>query len=424
MHYKFPVIQHLDDVRPAIEGRDEFIIAEREWGFVVNYLINFSDTFPPIETAGGSAKMRDKQSRLKAVRRECRGILFYPDGRIMARRYQKFFNVGEKDETQPYLIDFTQPHVILEKIDGSMITPLVLSNVPDERFCRRSSDNQQIMRVGEMRWATKMGLTDVSAQVDTFVAANPRYEEFSRWCIDYCGATPIFEWASRKQRIVIDFPVDRLILTAVRETISGNYKSYDWMKLYGEKYGIDVVNAYAGTSTNMENLVSETRDLTGAEGWVVRFDDGYMVKVKSEEYIRFHKTKDSITLEKNVIDLIVNEKIDDTKSFMLDEDRVRVSEFEDKFWHGFNATVTQMELDLKHAVSVTKGDRKTFALGIGKNLTPITRQIMFACWDGERNVRHELLGIIKKNVNTATKVDSVRALWGGHSWNYNFEDDN
>lgn len=120
MHYEFPEIHHLDDVRPAIEGRDEFIIAKRDWGFVVNYMVNLADTFPEVRTAGGSAKMREEQTRLKAIRRECRGILFHPDGRIMARRLHKFFNVGERDETQPHLIDLSRPHVILEKLDGCL----------------------------------------------------------------------------------------------------------------------------------------------------------------------------------------------------------------------------------------------------------------------------------------------------------------
>jgi hypothetical protein len=120
MRYEFPEIRHLDDVRPAIEGRDEFIIAERPWGYVVNYMVNLIDTFPEVRTTGGSAKMRAEQNRIKAIRRECRGILFYPDGRIMARRLQKFFNVGERDETQAHLIDLTQPHVILEKLDGCL----------------------------------------------------------------------------------------------------------------------------------------------------------------------------------------------------------------------------------------------------------------------------------------------------------------
>jgi hypothetical protein len=50
MHYKFPEIRHLDQIRPAIEGRNEFIIAERDWGYVVNYMVSMADTFPDVVT--------------------------------------------------------------------------------------------------------------------------------------------------------------------------------------------------------------------------------------------------------------------------------------------------------------------------------------------------------------------------------------
>ena len=63
MDYQFPRIERLDDVLPAIEGRDEFIVAQREWGTVVNYLVSMADTFPAVDTP------------LDAIRRECRGIL-------------------------------------------------------------------------------------------------------------------------------------------------------------------------------------------------------------------------------------------------------------------------------------------------------------------------------------------------------------
>ena len=48
MRYEFPEIRHLEDVRAAIEGRDEFIIAERDWGYVVNYMVNVTETFPEV----------------------------------------------------------------------------------------------------------------------------------------------------------------------------------------------------------------------------------------------------------------------------------------------------------------------------------------------------------------------------------------
>lgn len=408
MHYQFPRIEHINDVLPAIEGRDEFIVGERDWGKVINYMVNLVDTFPPVATAGGSANMREEQTRLKALRRECRGLLFYPDGRIMARRLHKFFNVNERDETQAHLIDLLQPHVILEKLDGSMITP-VMTTV----------QNVMIMRLG-----TKMGLTDVAAGPEEFVKNNPHVAQFAQWMME-SGFTPIFEWLSRKQRIVIDYPVDRLVLTAVRNTVTGEYDSYSRLVEYGTTFGIDVVKAYKGTAENMEALLAETRGLKGAEGYVIRFDDGHMLKIKGEEYCLFHKTKDSMTLEKNVVDLLVNDKIDDTKPFMQPEDLGKVEEFEGKFWHGVSETVHHYE-DLWSEICAHKLDRKRFAIERMPQLKivyPNAASIVFGLFDG-KDIRAMVLDIIRKSVGTQTKIDNARHLWGGARWSYHFEDDN
>jgi len=404
MHYKFPRIEHINDVLPAIEGRDEFFVGEREWGKVINYAVNLIDSFPPVATTGGSAKMREEQSRLKALRRECRGLLFYPDGRIMMRRLHKFFNLFERDETQLHNVDFNQGHVILEKLDGSMITPLIVGD--------------------RMRWATKMGITDVALPVEEFVASNMHIEKFA-WCMVKNGYTPIFEWVSRKQKIVIDYPVDRLVLIAVRNTITGEYTLYDDMLEMGKVWGIDVVKAYEGTADNMEMLIAETRDLKGAEGYVIRFDDGMMLKLKAEEYVRFHKTKDSLTLEKNVVELLINDKLDDAKGFMQDEDRKRVEAFENRFWLGIMETVDRYNA-LWREICAHKLDRKRFALErmpALKNKDPHAAGIVFGLFDG-KITRDLVVDIIKKNCNTSTKVDSVRSLWGGYTWQYSFEGDN
>lgn len=421
MRYKFPQIEHIDDILPVIEGRDEFIVAKREWGFVVNYMVNMSDTFPPVDES--PELENDILAKHNAMRRECRGILFYPDGKIMARRLHKFFNVNERDETQHHLIDLSKPHVILEKLDGSMITPVVLSWVPEETMPNFGGDPaEQVMRVNEMRWGTKMGITDVSAGAEEFVKNNPNYDKFARWAMGL-GFTPIFEWCSRKQKIVVDYPEDRLVLIATRYTVSGEYMSLNWMHHYGDMFGVEVVKTYSGTTSSMEHLLSETRDVEGQEGWIIRFNDGHMVKVKGDWYVRLHKTKDSLTMEKNVVDLIVNEKIDDTKAFMLDEDRKRVDSFEDQFWKGFNNEVQSMRNKFNECVSRSEGDRKKFAIEIAPSLDSITRSIVFSCWDGQRDVRSEMLAVIRKNTGTQTKIDHVRHLWGGTQWTYHFDGD-
>ena len=391
MDYQFPRIEHLDDVLPAIEGRDEFIVATREWGTVVNYVVSMVDTFPNVV---------DEKD---AIRRECRGLLFYPDGRIMSRRLHKFFNVNERDETQMGYIDLSRPHVILEKLDGSMITPVYTE--------------------AGIRWGTKMGITEVSMQAETFVVQNPQYALMAEEC-RLRGLTPVFEWCSRRQRIVVDYPEDRLVLIAVRENLSGSYTSYQEMLVWGDRYGIEVVRAYAGTAANMEALTAETRASEGMEGWIIRFNDGQMLKIKGDWYVRIHKTKDSLTLEKNVVDLIVNEKIDDVKPYMLDDDRARVAQFETEFWQAVAERVKIYDR-YWNSVQAAGMDRKAYAQNwmptIQKN-DPFAPQFVFGKFD-DRDSRQMIVDQIRKNTGTATKIDSVRHLWNGLRWSYHFEGD-
>ena len=84
-HYQYPWIANISQVLPLIEGRKEFIVAERDYGVIINYIMQTSDTFPEVETNDD------------AILRECRGIIFDKvTGKITARRLEKFFNYGEK----------------------------------------------------------------------------------------------------------------------------------------------------------------------------------------------------------------------------------------------------------------------------------------------------------------------------------------
>jgi len=404
MKYEFPVIEHLDDVRPAIAGSDEFIIAERDWGYVVNYMVSMTDTFPEVKTSGGSAKMRDEATRHKAIRRECRGLIFDKEGKILSRRLHKFFNINERDETQFHKIDFDQPHVILEKLDGSMITPI-------------------LMPEGNIRWGTKMGVTDVAMGAEEFVARNQNYEQFARVCIS-SNITPIFEWCSRKQRIVVDYPEDRLVLIAARNTKTGKYYSYRWLQEYGEIFEVEVVNTYPGNPESMAHLMDETKGAEGIEGWIIRFDDGHMLKIKGEWYLKLHKTKEALSYEKSLIDLIVNEKIDDVKPFMMEEDREKVDDFQSNFWYGVNDSVEKYEKYFQ-TVSASGLDRKQFAqqwMPTIKDNDSFAPPYVFARFDN-KDPRELILNQIKRNIGTSTKVETIRHLWGGYKWSYYDKED-
>lgn len=215
MRYQFPHINHINDVLPAIQDSPEFIVADRGAYKIINYVVAHPETFPEVKTVGltnGEHTIEGiyetEKDHYAAIRRECRGLIFCSEtGKILRRPFHKFFNISERDETQLNLLNFSIPHSVLTKEDGSMIVPFEVG-----------------YGSGIIRFGTKMGITEVSMGAEVFVAQNPKYMEFSKWCINN-ELSPIFEWCSRKQRIVLDYPEDRLILLAVRHMITGEYLS-------------------------------------------------------------------------------------------------------------------------------------------------------------------------------------------------------
>lgn len=209
MNYKFPEINHIDDVIPHIENRTEFRVMVKDWYTVIRYMVSLEDTFSlvcDIAYDGVLSLVSDESQHNMKIRRECRGLIFDTEtGALISRPYHKFFNAGEKEETQLDKINLYEPHVVLEKLDGSMIRPIPTK----EGFLL----------------GTKAGVTDTAMNAEVFIADKSHYRLFINYCIEN-GLTPIFEWVSRKNRIVVDYPEDNLILTAIRKNTTGEYLPY------------------------------------------------------------------------------------------------------------------------------------------------------------------------------------------------------
>lgn len=415
MKYPFPHIYHIDDVLPAIEGRDEFIVAQKDGYQVVNYAVMMEDSFPPVTGEDFCPGCKQYKTEIgdcgsqrcpefvsaAAIRRECRGLVFDLEGKLINRRYHKFFNVNERDETRFENVDFSQPHVILDKLDGSMVSPCFVH--------------------GHVRWMTKMGITDTAMQAEVHTAKYQIYREFAEHFLKN-GYTPVFEWVSRASRIVLDYPVDQLILTALRHIETGRYMPYHEMVPVAEYWDLPLVKAYDFQDANIVDIV---RGMEDTEGVVVRFDDGHMLKVKADWYVLRHKSKDAITREKNVLDYIVNERVDDVLPFLQAEDQERLLRFQDKFWRGVGETVVTYERYWDTVVA-SGLDRKRYAqewMPTIKGNDPFAAQYVFGRFSG-RDGREMLVDHIRKNISTQTRVNEVRKHWGEHSWTYSFEGDN
>lgn len=404
MLYKFPVIENLKQVQEAISGRDEFIVAERDWGYVVNYLVNLVDTFPYPDTKDEALNERYK------LRRECRGLKFDLNGDPLARPYHKFHNFGERPETMAQNVDFSKKFILLNKLDGSMIHPIMFED--------------------KVRVCTKMGLTDIATPVQGFVERGLSFIDGDKkrvWYMDFMfdlmksNLTPIFEWCSRKQRIVVDYGEhDHLILTAVRDLYTGEYKSYDQLVALAEPYGVPVVDRWEGTFEGITEFLNEVQGREGEEGCVLRWPGGHMMKFKNLWYCQLHKTKELLTFEKDVWALVIDEKHDDAKAFMEQEDKDRIDAFADDLFKALNDTADRLWWEVTAWVD-NKGDsQKKFAVNFVNNadnkFTSHERQLLFKIKDDLDNSRQLVYDCVRKSLGSGTKLEEVRHLAGGIIW--------
>ena len=402
-HYTFPEIRYISDVLPYIKGRKEFIVFEKDWYTVINYVVAFDTTFSS-DTEGVVV------GHSAAIRRECRGLIFdSASGKLISRGYHKFFNVNEREETALNSIDLSKPHMILDKLDGSMIRPI---STPD----------------GGYRLATKSGITDISMDAETFISDKPQYDYLIRWYLRL-KYTPIFEFvyqqASSKRNVVL-YEKTNLILTAIRRLYSGTYADFSYEYNPTLFATVPTVLGIEFSKNSLQDISEEVRSWLGAdaEGVVVRFSDGHMCKVKAEDYVLKHRAIHNVKSEKNVLALILNDSVDDVLPLLHDVDKERLLTYQKKFWQGFSHTV---EHSVASVVSIRAShdnysgadmSRKDFAGVVecicadAKWKKPLLYGI-FSGSDPNEILRKQLLSALRSQAT----IDSVRHLFGGIQWN-------
>ena len=97
-------------------------------------------------------------------------------------------------------MDLNRPHSLLTKHDGSLVSPVLVEDGKNIKF------------------ATKSGfgvVSDVIEERYLSIPENKKFFEFSRLWMDQ-GYTPLFEWCSRRHKVLLDYETDMLILIGIR----------------------------------------------------------------------------------------------------------------------------------------------------------------------------------------------------------------
>lgn len=192
------------------------------------------------------------------ITKSCRGLILDKDGNVIAKSFDKFFNLEEHSTEEIPNEDFE----VYEKLDGSL----------------------GILFWYQGKWILASKGSFVSEQ-----ALKGKQILNSKYNVEPIpkGYTTLLEIIYPENRIVCNYGDDEvLVVLSMISNASGKELDYDSLLKINEETGLPVVKKYDGIEDykTLKNLISKDR-----EGYVVRFRNGFRVKIKGEEYVRLHR---------------------------------------------------------------------------------------------------------------------------------------
>jgi RNA ligase len=192
------------------------------------------------------------------ITKSCRGLILDKDGNVIAKSFDKFFNLEEHSAEEIPNEDFE----VYEKLDGSL----------------------GILFWYQGKWILASKGSFVSEQ-----ALKGKQILNSKYGVEPIpkGYTTLLEIIYPENRIVCNYGDDEvLVVLSMISNATGKELDYDSLLKINEETGLPVVKKYDGIEDykTLKSLISKDR-----EGYVVRFRNGFRVKIKGEEYVRLHR---------------------------------------------------------------------------------------------------------------------------------------
>jgi T4 RnlA family RNA ligase len=270
------------------------------------------------------------------ITKSCRGLVLDSEGNVVARAFNKFFNLEEhKPEELP-----NEPFEVYEKMDGSL--GIVFYYKGEWHVATRGSfTSDQAVKGKEM-------LNQMSV-----IRNYPTTGLNTNW-------TYLFEIIYDENRIVCEYDFEGLVLIGIYDNETGEEVSWnEAIKLFALYSDFRIVKRYNGITdySILGGMISSDR-----EGYVVRFKNGMRVKIKGEDYKRLHRIITNMS-SRDIWEYLVNDKpFDDLLERVPDEFYNWVKSTKKELEFQFYIIEREYRLIYKNIMETyNPADRKSFA---------------------------------------------------------------
>ena len=286
---------------------------------------------------------------------DSRGLILDGSGNIIARPFKKFFNLQEHDIKE---IPFDSPYTVFEKMDGSL--GITYKGEDDKVYIatRGSFESEQAIKATEM------------------LHSNPElYDIVYSNSEDY---TFLFEIIYPSNRIVVNYGDDeKLVLLGSYHKETGEFTFPETYKKFLPS--LEIPKRFDISSIDELQNSGETN----FEGYVIRFDNDFRVKVKLDEYVRLHR------LMTNISNVSIWESLkngDDLESLLKD--------VPDEFYEWVSVIISNLQYEFheieffcqllhNYFVNLERAEIARRLLQEGSNDHKICAPIVFAMLDGK-----------------------------------------
>ena len=256
---------------------------------------------------------------LKPGALQCRGTMFemaatFINGtefripvRLSSLPMEKFFNLNENPITMG--LNLKEVEGIDVKADGSLIST----------YIQYYTDADGIARI-ELRLKSKGSIASEQCIDAMEFLQREENAQFAKELRDVAirGYTINMEWCAPQHRIVLGYEAAQLPVLNVRDHYDGEYVEL----LRPDASNFPEIARRQVNRLDIEDkadFIDTIPNMVDIEGFVLTFDSGLRVKIKTNWYLALHHSKDSINSPRRLFEAVLEEATDDLRSLFTDD---------------------------------------------------------------------------------------------------------